>query len=484
MTVSTRRRASVALLLAAGLTLSACSGSTPEANEPPAEAQAQAQADDNRVETNKQEQINQRFNSLPGRPAGVVDIDGTSGSLTGVARKGYASGSGAEVTQKESGEDAAFQRLCGGEIDLVDSGRAISRAEWDACQAVGLDVVQFQIAADAIVLAIKSETDVGGDCLRTDQVRDMFRAGSPVTNWADPKIELESVSLETGGPDPDNNAFTFFGRYVLDTSDPGLTDFRSDYLEYPTDDLTRDWVVGSPRDERLFDDVAARTGKRDEVRTQLDFARQVLRDARDEETEARRQKDKGVQDGRSLPDQAEDRQRVIDADVAVDAAASAEDAMEVRYQRTKERFDEADQARLSYEGTRGNVAFFRFPYYRAHEDELRPFEITGPGGERNCIFPSQQTIVSGEYPLSRQLLVTTTTRSLQRNDVKDFLSYFLTEADRLAEDASLVALPDADQRTQLRWIAEDEAPRLVAPESEGEPAVRVPAAATVAQPAQ
>ena len=47
------------------------------------------------------------------------------------------------------------------------------------------------------------------------------------------------------------------------------------------------------------------------------------------------------------------------------------------------------------------MIYVRFSYYELFEDQLRPFEITLPDGQRNCVFPSQRTITSGEYPLAR-----------------------------------------------------------------------------------
>jgi ABC-type phosphate transport system substrate-binding protein len=109
------------------------------------------------------------------------------------------------------------------------------------------------------------------------------------------------------------------------------------------------------------------------------------------------------------------------------------------------------------------VAYFRYGYYELFEDQLRPFEITRPGGRMNCIFPSQRTITSGEYPLARQLLVTTTTRSLARGEVRAFMSHYLRTAEDRALDARLVALPDETVDLELAWLTGEQAPQLYAP---------------------
>lgn len=450
-----------ALLLSLSLALSACSDETPQATD----TVDQQEAAQYRQNTDEQELINQRNAELPSRPGGIVDIEGTSGSLTTEAARRYEfKGSTTDITVAETGEDRAFQRLCAGEIDLVDSSRPISRAEWDACRSVGLDVVQFQVAADAVVLAIKSETDVGGDCLTTPQVQEIFRAGSPVTSWA--QLGLDDVRLETGGPTPDNNAFGFFGRYVLDAPEPSLTNLRSDYQAFDSDNGARLWVVGDTRDHALADRFAERSRKRSEANDELAVAWQVLRDAAAEVKVAKAEVEKGIRDKRSEADRARDRRRRDDAIVARDRARAAKNRAAERRASALELYGLSRDAKRVIDGTRGNVAFFRFSYYELYEDQLRPFEITLPDGERNCIFPSQRTIVSGEYPLARQLLITTTTRSLKRREVTEFLTFYVNQSDELATDARLVALPANIVNQQSQWLEGETPVILVSPDEE------------------
>jgi len=473
MRTNTRVRAAVAVLVASATILSGCTNEPEEASDIVSREQAQNFND----ETNRQEQIQQRYADLPTRPAGVIDIDGnTDESLTGTeVVKFRDTGASSVLNIANNGEDRAFQRLCAGEIDLVDSTRPISRAEWDACRSVGLDVVQFQIASDAVVVAIKSETDVGGDCLSTDQVQDIYRAGSPVTNWS--QVGLDDVPLKVGGPDPANESFRFFGRTVLDAPDPGLTNFRSDYRVFDSDQGTRTFVVGDPKAERLARKYADRARRRDLVKSQLVTAWQVWSDAHAEVVLAVAEQQKGIRDKRTPAARARDDARVAAAYAAQGRAITKVHALQVKYASVKHRFVIARDARRVTEETRGHVAYFRFSYYELFEDQLRPFEITIPTGDRNCIFPSQRTITNGQYPLSRQLLITTTTRSLGRTEVSDFLLDYLRRARQQAIKARLVALPESIIITQKRWLKGEESPVLVAPETD-EPVTAQPADTT------
>ena len=44
--------------------------------------------------------------------------------------------------------------------------------------------MQLEIASDAAILAIQNETDVGVDCISVSDVREIFRAASPIASWA------------------------------------------------------------------------------------------------------------------------------------------------------------------------------------------------------------------------------------------------------------------------------------------------------------
>lgn len=459
-----RPTTAVAFALAITTILSACSEGSQDASDIVSEQQAR----DYREEVESQERIAKANAALPSRPSGIVDVDGsTRGSLTArEANRFEAVDNVTQVRVLNNGEDQAFQELCQGKIDLVDSARTISRAEWDACRSVGLDVVQFQMASEAIVVAIKSESDVGGDCLTVDQVQDIYRAGSPIVNWS--QVGLDDIPLRVGGPNPDNNAFGFFGRYVLDAPQPSLTNLRSDYHAFENDRGARLFVVGHRHDWTLASRYADWTRLRGQARQALLDAREELRAAREEVAAALAERAKGIKDKRPPKDKARDQRRVDAAYVRLIKAKEAMPKLRARWDRLQLRFRNARDARDRLDELNGRVAYFRFSYYELFEDQLRPFEITLPDGRRNCIFPSQLTITSGEYPLARQLLITTTTEALERREVNDFLEFYLRRAQRAASEQRLVALPDETVAIQQRWLTGEESPVLVSPGTSSE----------------
>ncbi len=454
----TTSTAGVAVLLTAGL-LTSCSSDEPDSVDLVAEAQDVQE----RSELAEQQEIARRAAQLPDRRAGTVIIDGnTQSSLTRDLTDAYLrDGASTTVAVDANGDDRAFQRLCAGEIDVADSDREITRAEWDACRAVGLDVVQFQVGADAVVVAIKSESDVGGDCLDTQQVQDIYRAGSPVTSWA--QVGLDDVPLSVGGPDQDNQAFGFFGRVVLDAPQPSLVNLRSDYRAFENDRGSRTFVVGSTRDKRLAAANADRLRVREELRSQVAGKRQVVDDAYDEVQKAEAEVAKGIRDRRPADQQAS-RPGPPRPGAGRLARGPRRDARAcTRWVRARDRAAATTAAHRRNEEVRGHVAYFRFSHYELFEDQLRPFEITLPEGQRNCVFPSQRTIVSGEYPLAQRLLLTTTTRSLERESLRDLLEFALEHAVEAADEARLVPLPDATVAQQPAVVRGEQAPGFGGP---------------------
>jgi ABC-type phosphate transport system substrate-binding protein len=95
---------------------------------------------------------------LPQPTAGVVEVNGEEkGSITADAADSFRG----NVRASFDGASTALNQLCRGEIDIADSARPISFREFQLCARNGLELKTFQVASDAVVVAIKNETDVG-----------------------------------------------------------------------------------------------------------------------------------------------------------------------------------------------------------------------------------------------------------------------------------------------------------------------------------
>lgn len=419
-----------------------------------------------RNEAQQQKQIARNLAGLPKRPAGRVDLaGGTTRTLSTSAARSYnSSGATNEVKISTPGVDQAFAKLCAGDVDLVDSSRRISEQELAACRKNGLDVVQVQIAADAIVLAAKAESDVGGDCLDIEQIRTMFRAGSPVSSWR--QVKFADVPLTVAGPVAKEQAFDLFSQLVLDRKSPSLSDLRSDYRAGETELATLTDVIGSKDDNEQAGYLASRKQAVTALRREAAEARAAYAAAKAEVSAAEADRQKGIEDGRSVKQQTEDQARQDASYPVRDQALIKRNELRAQVKEAEAAATRSAQAERDLASRLGRVGVFGFSYYEHEQEHLRAFEITR-NGVKDCVFPSQRTIAEGAYPLSVPLLLTTTTRSLERAEVREFMTTHLDQVDRRARDASLIP-PTADiLAVQRAWVTGEAKPTPVT--SDGEP---------------
>ncbi len=90
-------------------------------------------------------------------------------------------------------------------------------------------------------------------------------------------------------------------------------------------------------------------------------------------------------------------------------------------------------------GDRGALGYFGYAYYIANADKLK---LVGVDSGEGCIEPSEETINNGDYsPLSRPLFIYVNIASLQREEVKSFVDFYLRNAADLAASVGYVGLP-------------------------------------------
>ncbi|WP_323792951.1 PstS family phosphate ABC transporter substrate-binding protein [Nocardioides sp.] len=432
------------LALAAVLTLSGCTGGDPTPGGPseipsldrtgrdpviPSTSPAPAAADTILVGT------------LPDPVPGRIEVAGAPSVVSAGVLPAFSEASETQVVQAPADESRAFQRLCVGEVDLVDSARPISAEEWESCRAQGLDVVQLRVASDAVVVAIRTGSDVGGDCLDTDQLARILSADDAVSDWSEVGDGFDEVPLRTAGPDVDSEAMRSLGRLVLDVSEPTRDDLAPDYRALPDETAVRDLVAGSASDRDLTTRYLPQVQRRRAaLRSALAAATRALDAARAAVAGTDAPTGRAYAERRAAVDEV-DRLRLLLAPVA-------------------ERYERLTGAAARVEATNGTLGLFSRSRAVTDADVLRPFEIEVADGDRqrSCILPTGASIANGAYPLSRHLFLTATTRSVKRPEVADYLAFHLRNAAEVAERADLVPLPAPAIRTQLDWVETGDLP--------------------------
>jgi ABC-type phosphate transport system substrate-binding protein len=430
--------------------------------------------------------------ALPQRPPGVVAIDGGSEDILTkaiVEEFGRRFATRAELSDG-GGEAQGFADLCAGRVDVVDATRTISSAELAACRANGLSVPNpITAGSDALVIATKNEADVGGDCVNVAQVRDMFRAGSPFTNWD--QLSFFDLPLRATGRAPGTDIFAFFAFQVLGLDNSAtLAQVRSDYLEQPSDAAVRAAVTG---DAGLAAELFAQ--RRLDSRTAAERAAFVQR--------AIVAADRGVlaRIAAVNRENARRRLRVDAAKLIRQNRLEDERAKQAAASMASRQFDlllATGQQTTGASRAPGTVGFFRFTYYEQFEDQLRPLEIE-PGGtpttstngtavqarstgrrSPDCIFPSRVTITNASYPLARRIVLYVTTASLKRPEVQALLRFYFEYAQSAATAHQLVAITDQQRDAAITAVTGHPPLVLTRPATAGQPVSAAAPASAVA----
>lgn len=514
-------RARLLLALVAALLLAGCGIDTKDAGTPdPSTSQT---GTGSTVDTDAAKR-------LPKRADGVVAAEGPiQGALTPQATTITKD---VRVNFAPQGESNGFADLCAGKIDVLETSRQITAAERRACERNGLRLADpIQVASDAVVIATPNEHDVGGDCLRMTTVNDIFKAGSPITNWN--QVGFFNIPLRaTGGP-AQTAAFQFFAQAALGV-DGGATldDVRSDYIARSTDDGVRFEVTSAARLKRVRRSFA---GRLKDVREARDIAFDLAVDRAIRRAKARMLAKFDAETAEIVANQTvltaaqKDaiRRRHLREIRAAQRAAQERAIARFQYPRLitlRRRYRAALDRALEL----GTIGIFRFSYYELFEQQLRPMEIWDPvvaaraldamNGVRVegadaatttttttattatgttatgttatatttnptaaepalreedgqivvdasrtpwCVFPSQQTITNGAYPLSRPFLLYVSTLNLKRDEVQAFLKAYLAKAQSFARSTRLVPIGDAVLDRDLNIIDLDDTPGFI-----------------------
>jgi phosphate transport system substrate-binding protein len=87
------------------------------------------------------------------------------------------------------------------------------------------------------------------------------------------------------------------------------------------------------------------------------------------------------------------------------------------------------------------LGYFGYAYYNENRDKLKAVPIV-PGEGKAPVEPSVETVVDGRYqPLSRPIFIYINSKSYERPEVKQFVEYYMKNADRLVREVKYVPLP-------------------------------------------
>ena len=101
-------------------------------------------------------------------------------------------------------------------------------------------------------------------------------------------------------------------------------------------------------------------------------------------------------------------------------------------------------------GEANSWGFFGFAYFQENEESLRAIAVKDDSGD--CVKPSEETIATGDYPLSRPLFIYVTRDSLEQEHVRDFVTFYLETTPEVIEEVGYVPAPEEDYEKGLQLI--------------------------------
>lgn len=95
-------------------------------------------------------------------------------------------------------------------------------------------------------------------------------------------------------------------------------------------------------------------------------------------------------------------------------------------------------------GEKGGMGFFGCAYYFSNRDKVRALKISASDNPADGIEPTVESVRSGQYsPLSRPLFIYVRTSALARQEVREYVQYFLGKGQAQVSRVGYVPLDDA-----------------------------------------
>lgn len=86
------------------------------------------------------------------------------------------------------------------------------------------------------------------------------------------------------------------------------------------------------------------------------------------------------------------------------------------------------------------LGYFGYVYYLENSKKLKALKIDHGKG---AVAPSDADISSGKYPLSRPIFIVVSSKAAERQEIKDFVTYYLKNAAAMAKEVGYTPLPAA-----------------------------------------
>jgi len=97
------------------------------------------------------------------------------------------------------------------------------------------------------------------------------------------------------------------------------------------------------------------------------------------------------------------------------------------------------------------IGYFGYAYYAENQGKLKAVPIVNKEGK--AVSPGPDSVISGAYnPLSRPIFIYVSEKSLEKPEVRDFVTYYMKNASDLATEVKYVPLPPKAYETAMENV--------------------------------
>ena len=145
-----------------------------------------------------------------------------------------------DVRVDSTGTGGGFKNhFCPGNSDVNGASRPIKDGEKDHCADNGVEPVEFQVAGDALTVAVNNDAD-WVDCVTFDELSQIWGSDG-AEQWSDVRDDWPDEPFELYGPASTSGTFDWFTENVVGEAD----DHRGDYEATEDDNIVVQGIEGS-----------------------------------------------------------------------------------------------------------------------------------------------------------------------------------------------------------------------------------------------
>ena len=138
-----------------------------------------------------------------------------------------------------SGTGGGFKKFAAGETVISDASRPIKDSERELAAQNGITFIELAVAYDGLSVLVNPDND-WATCLTTDQLHEIWKPDSEVTNWNQVDPSYPDLDIVLYGPDADSGTFDYFTEEI--NGDTGV--IRDDFFPAVDDNVLVQGIAG------------------------------------------------------------------------------------------------------------------------------------------------------------------------------------------------------------------------------------------------